>query len=385
MIAIEEGVSVIEKLMVSIIVPVYNVANYLPQCLESLLGQTYSNIEIICVDDGSRDQSLMIIKQYILKDSRIKLIQQVNSGPSTARNNGIKVSQGEYLTFVDPDDWCALNLIEELKKSIEKNNVDIVIAPMGLYNEKTGELDCENTYFTNQMFPKELENKRIKKSEFDDFFFNFNSSMCGKLFRYSYLQDNNLSLIEGVFFEDQLFYVDMRFTSFTFSLIREPFYFYRINRLDSTTSKSYQGQEKYLNDFVHFIQYFHDRILKVQLMNKYQLGMWNYFFQSFNDFFDRIPSDQRDLFLKKVKIFLVKNPISPNGLEKSFVLQNYNQAYHLSENFNEFQSHLNSNCNWIKRQIKEKEIKYYLFGICIISKQISGKSYLFKILPIPKF
>lgn len=91
--------------VLSVIVPVYNTAPWLPRCLESLLGQTYRDLEIICVDDGSKDNSADILDEYAARDSRIKVIHQENAGVSAARNAGLAVATGEYVTFVDSDDW----------------------------------------------------------------------------------------------------------------------------------------------------------------------------------------------------------------------------------------------------------------------------------------
>ena len=92
-----------ENSKVSIVVPIYNKELYLQECLESIINQTFNDIEIICIDDGSTDNSLKMIKEYAKKDSRIKLIPQQNQGVSIARNNGIKHANGEYILFVDPN------------------------------------------------------------------------------------------------------------------------------------------------------------------------------------------------------------------------------------------------------------------------------------------
>ena len=95
---------------ISVIVPIYNVSNYLKRCLDSLIRQTLKDIEIICINDGSSDNSLEILVQYSQKDSRIKIINQENRGVSEARNSGINIAQGEFLSMVDPDDWIENNL-----------------------------------------------------------------------------------------------------------------------------------------------------------------------------------------------------------------------------------------------------------------------------------
>ena len=100
--------------LVSVIVPVYNVAAYLQRCLDSLLGQTYRNLEIICVNDGSTDGSAAILDEYATKDARIKVIHQENAGVSVARNRGLDSATGEYVGFIDADDWLEPDAYEKI-------------------------------------------------------------------------------------------------------------------------------------------------------------------------------------------------------------------------------------------------------------------------------
>lgn len=111
---------------VSVIIPVYNVEKYLRECLDSVINQTLSDIEIICINDGSTDNSLGILKEYAEKDSRIKIITQENQGQGVARNNAIEAAQGEYLVFVDPDDFLDSEALEVINKSFSDSAVDII-------------------------------------------------------------------------------------------------------------------------------------------------------------------------------------------------------------------------------------------------------------------
>ena len=96
---------------VSVILPVYNVSDYLRQCMDSIVGQTLKDIEIICVDDGSTDDSLAILKEYEAKDQRVKVIQQANAGAGAARNKGLEIATGEYLSFLDSDDFFEPDMV----------------------------------------------------------------------------------------------------------------------------------------------------------------------------------------------------------------------------------------------------------------------------------
>lgn len=109
-----------ENVKISIIVSVFNTEKYLRECLNSLVNQTLKSVEIICVDDGSTDNSPEILEEFKAKDKRIKVIHQENFGPSVARNNALKIAQGDYIGFVDSDDWVDLDFFEKLYNAAKK-------------------------------------------------------------------------------------------------------------------------------------------------------------------------------------------------------------------------------------------------------------------------
>lgn len=112
---------------ISVIVPVYKTEKFLKKCLNSIISQTLKDIEIICVNDGSPDKSLKILKSYADKDKRIVILNQKNAGVSCARNNGIKIATGKYVSFVDSDDWIDLDFLEKLYNTAEKYDADIAV------------------------------------------------------------------------------------------------------------------------------------------------------------------------------------------------------------------------------------------------------------------
>ena len=127
-----------EEYKISIIVPAYNVQKYIKQCLESIINQTYKNLEIIVVNDGSKDKTLDIIESIAKDDPRIIVINQENQGVSAARNNALKGVDGGFVMFVDSDDWLDLDTCEGLIKEAVKENVDSVI--MGEIKERINEM-----------------------------------------------------------------------------------------------------------------------------------------------------------------------------------------------------------------------------------------------------
>lgn len=126
----------IEEALISVIVPVYNVAKYLKKCIESILNQSYHNLEIILVDDGSNDESSIICDMYAERDSRIKVVHKENGGITSARRAGIQESHGMYITFVDGDDWIEHNMYLRLVDHIQKNGVEIIAS--GMYRDNEG-------------------------------------------------------------------------------------------------------------------------------------------------------------------------------------------------------------------------------------------------------
>ena len=129
--------------MISVIVPVYKVEQYLPRCVESILGQTYTDIEIILVDDGSPDKCGDICDEYAREDSRIRVIHKENGGLSDARNAGIEIAQGELITFVDSDDYIAPTMIEHLLEKMNQYGADISICPFQpIYDDSA---ECADT------------------------------------------------------------------------------------------------------------------------------------------------------------------------------------------------------------------------------------------------
>ena len=112
---------------VSIVVPIYNSEKELPRCIDSILNQTFSDFELILINDGSKDGSLNILKEYEQKDKRVTVIDNENNGVSETRNIGIRRSSGDYIAFVDSDDYIESDMVEALVESVEQQNADLVI------------------------------------------------------------------------------------------------------------------------------------------------------------------------------------------------------------------------------------------------------------------
>ncbi|PGO33392.1 hypothetical protein CN984_04700 [Bacillus cereus] len=172
------------KPKISIIVPVYNVAEYLEKCVESILNQTFVDFELILVNDGSKDQSGEICDEFAEKDSRIKVIHKKNAGLSVARNTGINAARGEYIGFVDSDDWIDPDMYEALYESCELSRSEISIIGMREVSEEGKTL--------MEYIPVHVNLKEILKRAY----------AWNKLFKRELFVNNNLYFMEGKYYED---------------------------------------------------------------------------------------------------------------------------------------------------------------------------------------
>lgn len=182
---------------ISIIMPVYNVEEYIKQAIESVLNQTYQNLEIILVDDGSKDESGMICDEYAQRDNRIKVIHKENGGVSSARNVGMDVAIGKYIMFIDPDDFFENNSCELLYNAIEHTGADYVIGNY-VYTTHKGEKWAKNMFSVRDNFKVSIDDYRKA-------LFVMNSVVWNKIFKRDFIKRHKLKFVEGILAEDAVF------------------------------------------------------------------------------------------------------------------------------------------------------------------------------------
>lgn len=214
--------------LVSIIVPVYNTEDYLDKCMNSILNQTYKNIEVIIIDDGSTDNSYRRLQEFQTKDKRIILLQQKNFGQGVARNKGIEISKGKYICFVDSDDRITENMVEEMVQEIEKTNSDFSSFLIAFEDSKSQKIYKKK--FKNTI----LEGKKIFQSALKimDIF----PIPVNKIYRKDFLLKNNIFFPTVRKNEDMLFIHKLAFFSKKCSFINKVFY-YAWMREGSTSRK----------------------------------------------------------------------------------------------------------------------------------------------------
>ena len=207
--------------LISVIVPVYNSEKYLKKCIESILDQTYENIEIILVDDGSTDKSSAICDEYANKDLRISVIHKENGGLSSARNAGLKASCGELIGFVDSDDYIEPTMYEKLKENMDKYGSDIAVCQFyqsyKILTDLVDGLDKEEVYEGKDKFSN-LEN--------DNYFMTVVA--WNKLYKKDLFK--SIKYPEGRLFEDSYIICDILTKAKKVSYINEPLYYYTIRK-----------------------------------------------------------------------------------------------------------------------------------------------------------
>ncbi|MDD3906761.1 MAG: glycosyltransferase [Bacteroidales bacterium] len=222
--------------MVSVIIPVYNTEKYLSQCLESVLCQTFRNIEIICVDDGSTDNSKNILQHYQEKDKRITVIMQTNLGGGGARNRGIEASNGEYLLFLDSDDFIERDFIEKMHQKCLIDNADIAICGFKLYDNKTGKRSNPITmvdYHLPHIIP--FSYKDNKKYIFNS----FPPVVWNRLYKHEFILKSQLKFQEIHHHNDNYFSLISLVLADKITLIHDSLINYRVNQINNTQSTNY--------------------------------------------------------------------------------------------------------------------------------------------------
>ena len=196
-----------ENVKISVVMPIYNAADYLKPALDSVINQTLTDIELICVDDGSTDNSLSIIKEYQQTDERVRILTENNAGPSIARNKGLARARGKYVIFLDADDFYEENLLEKLYDLAEEEKLDVAICKFDIYNNRKAKFEDNIRSDHGEIF---TESDVVSKNDYPDVILSCTTGyIWNKLFRREFLVEKELVFDEELrVFEDTHFVVN---------------------------------------------------------------------------------------------------------------------------------------------------------------------------------
>ena len=279
----------ISNVKLSIIIPVYNVEPYLNKCIDSVVKQTLKDIEILCIDDGSTDNSLSILEEFREKDSRVKIIKlESNKGPGFARNLGMKYARGEYFTFLDSDDWIDKNAYEQLYFYSKKFDLDMVMFRLINYEEETKKI-YETPYF-NIVSLNDYQYKIFNYKDIPNMF-SIISGPCNKIYKTSLIKKADIKFPEEYsMFEDNPFFFDALLTSKKISFIPEHYYFRRIRKNSLMTSLNT------LADIIPVLNDVIDIFLKKDLFLDYKELLFNKKISIIKLWFDSSEESYKDYF-----------------------------------------------------------------------------------------
>ena len=294
---------------VSIIIPVYNVENFLVQCLDSIINQTLNEIEIICVNDGSTDKSSQILEDYANKDDRIKIINKKNAGLGAARNTGMEYVTGDYVGFVDSDDWVNKNMFEKLYENAKFHSSDIVMCPMLIVND--GKKLSDHSYYDLECFDKDFYNNVFDHKKTREFIFKIAVNAYNKIFKTEFLIRINARFPEGLIFEDNPFFYHTFLNARQVSLIKDFLYFHRINRQDSITSKP----DKSFFDIIKIMDLTIEVFSSLPIYNDYKKELINRKITAIISRFNQIPEIHKQEFFELIKIEFEKMNLKNDDIE----------------------------------------------------------------------
>lgn len=314
------------KPKVSVVVPIYNVEDYLGTCIESIINQTLKEIEIILVNDGSTDSSRIIAEDYAKIDKRIKVINQENKGQGQARNVGISISTGEYIGFVDSDDWIDINMYEYLYKSASSTNSDIGVCSRRGYDE-SGNIGHTKLVEDNKIF---YIDENMDEYIINHLFYPHTVSSCNKIYKAELIKKSNIIFkdVDQVGSEDTLFNYCILLNSHKIVTVKNTFY-NAIERNGSTTRRYKEGAMKRTANLIREIYKYSDEVKKVELAKNISpiillfLQQWNYNYiktYSNGDFKENIQNEHKKLkkekFLKESEKSLILNKNSIRYMKK---------------------------------------------------------------------
>lgn len=276
--------------------PVYNCEDFLEESIESVLNQSFTDFEFICVDDGSTDSSLAILQDFARKDNRVKVFHQENKGGGDARNFALTLIKGKYLLFVDSDDILCANALEDNYNLIKEKNVDFIFFKAINYDNDTGKY-IDGAYYNMNYLYNEVGDKIFSYNDIpEDMLLRLSSTPWGKFYNSDFILKSGAQFAEGIIFHDNKFFWEMLFNSKTIYFNNQVFYSRRIH----STSIQQSKDKRYLNIFIAL-----NGVLSIFKeygnFEKYKNYLYNWKISNLNMRYSQIQEQYKQLFLEEFK------------------------------------------------------------------------------------
>ena len=264
---------------VSVIIPVFNVEKYLNECMDSVLNQSLDDIEVICVNDGSVDHSYQILEEYKKEYPKIKVIDQINSGQSAARNRALKEAKGKYVYFMDSDDLIVSHMLEELWDICEKENLDVLFFSGATFYENS-ELEEKQRCFTNVYYRKGNYTSVTSGPELLSILQDNNDytvSPCLQIVKRKFLEENSIKFCEGIIHEDNFFTFQVLLKAERALCVNDIYFYRRVREASVMTRKeNYKNLRGYFVCLVKQMNYAAEQNIEdPQIIKKIEKTLWN--------------------------------------------------------------------------------------------------------------
>lgn len=283
---------------ISIIVPVYNVEEYLPKCLDSLITQTYPDIKIVCVNDGATDNSKKILQEYAKKDARIKVISQTNAGLSAARNTGLKHVDTEYVMFCDSDDYYDKQMCKKMLEVMEKSQADVATCGIKMkYLTHSEQKESDENYYRLKLRGKHIIN--------DDVLFKTDVSVCNKIFRMDLINQYQLTFPHGFNNEDFFFFNTYVAVADTIYHLNRQLYNY-VRREGSIMSENFQKDTLSI-DHLACAEKIFAFYKKQNLIERHPNRLWKLWIDSYYFSIEKSSRKYRGKINKRAKQFIIEH------------------------------------------------------------------------------
>lgn len=284
-----------ENIAVTVIVPIYNEEKYLTECLDSLERQTFTSFEVILVNDGSTDASGLIAAEYAKRNRNFKLLDRKNGGLSAARNTGLEDALGEYVCFLDSDDYYADDAIEKLYKKAKKDNLDQL--RFGAYEFEDGsrdykffEDDCNNNYRYRGNYSGVYNGIDFYRISFENG--DYIPSVCLMFIKRRVIEANKLKFYEGIIHEDNLFGFLLTNVCQRVSVLNEPLYYGRIRQGSITNSPNWMERNRSISIIVNETDKFYDN--NSEAMKQTSVMQMSYYFNTMLDNWGKMTYEERE-------------------------------------------------------------------------------------------
>ena len=319
---------------VSIIIPIYNPGEYFVKCLDSAINQTLTDIEIICIDDGSTDDSINLLEKYSKNDERFKIFHQENLGAGTARNKGIENANGEYIIFLDSDDWIENDMCERLYNHAKLLDVDLVLFDVIWYHKNNKKELFK--YFKDDEFNQDYDSFVFNRSLILDKIVDPSLGVIwSKFYKISFLKDNNIKFSTYKIYNDVVFHFKTILSANKIAYYPHVFYHY-IKVGQPSLQTSYRWG-KYESTWFNVMMEVREFLFENNLMDEFKLIFLNYSISSFERKLKGTNEKYKAEFFDKIKYFYESFDLSIDEFKSLiFPYQTYYAHVLCSDNYEEF-------------------------------------------------